>query len=149
MAKQRLDKAVLDAGLAPSRERAQALILGGHVTIDGQTERRASATVPAGAQVALREPDHPYVSRGALKLVKGLDAFAIDPTGRGVPRRRRLDRRLHRRAAAARRGARVRHRRGLRPARLGAASATRAWWSRAQNVRDMDLALVPEPPSWR
>ncbi|MEZ4365323.1 MAG: TlyA family RNA methyltransferase [Kofleriaceae bacterium] len=80
-AKARLDKALVELGLAPSRERAQALILAGQVTLDGEVERRASQPVPPGAQVALRVPDHPYVSRGALKLAKGLDAFAIDPTG--------------------------------------------------------------------
>jgi 23S rRNA (cytidine1920-2'-O)/16S rRNA (cytidine1409-2'-O)-methyltransferase len=79
--RERLDKLVVDRGLAPSRERAQALILAGKVTVGGEVVRKASTAVDAGAEVALREEDHPYVSRGALKLVKGLDSFAIDPTG--------------------------------------------------------------------
>jgi 23S rRNA (cytidine1920-2'-O)/16S rRNA (cytidine1409-2'-O)-methyltransferase len=145
MAKQRLDKAVLDAGLAPSRERAQALILGGHVTIDGQTERRASATVPAGAQVALREPDHPYVSRGALKLEKGLAAFAIDPAGRvcldvGASTGGFTDL-LLRRGAARVYAIDV----GYGQLDYKLRSDPRVVVIERTNVRDMDLALVPEP----
>jgi 23S rRNA (cytidine1920-2'-O)/16S rRNA (cytidine1409-2'-O)-methyltransferase len=79
--RERLDKVCVDRGLAPSRERAQALILAGKVTVGGEVVRKASTAIDAGAEVALREEDHPYVSRGALKLVKGLDAFAIDPAG--------------------------------------------------------------------
>ncbi|HVK74851.1 MAG TPA: TlyA family RNA methyltransferase [Kofleriaceae bacterium] len=79
--KDRLDKVLVDRGLAPTRARAQSLILAGKVTVDGAVVTKAGAPVAAGAEVALREDDHPYVSRGALKLVKGLDAFAIDPAG--------------------------------------------------------------------
>ena len=81
MARERLDKLVVDRGLAPTRARAQALILAGKVTVAGQVVTKAGTTVAADAEVALREDDHPYVSRGALKLVAALDAFAIDPTG--------------------------------------------------------------------
>jgi 23S rRNA (cytidine1920-2'-O)/16S rRNA (cytidine1409-2'-O)-methyltransferase len=79
MAKERLDQALVARGLAPSRERARALILAGKVLVDGQLTTKAGAPVAPGAAVTLREEDHPYVSRGALKLVKGLDAFGIDP----------------------------------------------------------------------
>lgn len=82
MARERLDKLVVDRGLAPTRARAQALILAGKVTVAGQVVTKAGTTVAADALVALREDDHPYVSRGALKLVAGLDAFAIAPTGK-------------------------------------------------------------------
>jgi 23S rRNA (cytidine1920-2'-O)/16S rRNA (cytidine1409-2'-O)-methyltransferase len=79
--RERLDKLVVDRGLAPTRARAQALILAGKVTVAGQVVSKAGTTVAADAEVALREDDHPYVSRGALKLVAALDAFAIDPAG--------------------------------------------------------------------
>ena len=78
----RLDKVLVDRGLAPSRERARALILAGKVTVAGQVVTKAGAPVAPTAEVLLREEDHPYVSRGALKLVKGLDAFGIDPAGK-------------------------------------------------------------------
>src|SRR5215212_3402397 len=81
MPRERLDKVLVDRGLAPSRERARALILAAKVTVAGQVVTKAGAPVDDGAEVALREDDHPYVSRGALKLVKGLDAFGIDPAG--------------------------------------------------------------------
>jgi 23S rRNA (cytidine1920-2'-O)/16S rRNA (cytidine1409-2'-O)-methyltransferase len=79
VARVRLDKLLVDRGLAPSRERARALILAGVVEVGGLPAQKAGAQVDAGASVTLREPDHPYVSRGALKLEKALDAFAIDP----------------------------------------------------------------------
>jgi len=80
--KTRLDMALVDRGLAPSRERARALILGGHVTIDGQVVSKAGAPVKPDARIELATPDHPYVGRGGVKLAGALDAFAIDPTGR-------------------------------------------------------------------
>ena len=78
----RLDVALVDRGLAPSRERARALILGGHVTIDGQVVSKAGAPVKPDARIELATPDHPYVGRGGVKLAGALDAFTIDPTGR-------------------------------------------------------------------
>ncbi len=80
--KTRLDVALVDRGLAPSRERARALILAGQVTIDGQPVSKAGAPVKPDARVELTVPDHPYVGRGGLKLAGALDAFAIDPRGR-------------------------------------------------------------------
>ena len=82
MAKQRLDVVLVDRGLAPSRERARALILAGQVTVDGQVVSKAGAPVARDAQVVLARPDHPYVGRGGLKLAGALDVFAIDPRGR-------------------------------------------------------------------
>jgi 23S rRNA (cytidine1920-2'-O)/16S rRNA (cytidine1409-2'-O)-methyltransferase len=81
-ARVRLDIALVDRGLAPSRERARALILAGQVTIDGQVVSKAGAPVKADALVALAAPDHPYVGRGGVKLAGALDAFALDPRGR-------------------------------------------------------------------
>jgi 23S rRNA (cytidine1920-2'-O)/16S rRNA (cytidine1409-2'-O)-methyltransferase len=77
--KLRLDQLLVDRGLAPSRERARALILAGDVSIDGQPATKAGTPVPPDANVALRTPDHPWVSRGGLKLVHALEVFGIDP----------------------------------------------------------------------
>ncbi len=79
--KTRLDQLLVDRGLAPSRERARALILAGDVTVDGQPAGKAGTAVSSDVQVTLRTPDHPWVGRGGLKLAHALDAFAIDPTG--------------------------------------------------------------------
>jgi 23S rRNA (cytidine1920-2'-O)/16S rRNA (cytidine1409-2'-O)-methyltransferase len=78
----RLDTALVDRGLAPSRERARALILAGQVTVDGQVVSKAGAPVKPGAAIALVVPDHPYVGRGGVKLAHALDVFRIDPAGR-------------------------------------------------------------------
>jgi 23S rRNA (cytidine1920-2'-O)/16S rRNA (cytidine1409-2'-O)-methyltransferase len=80
--KTRLDVLVVDRGLAPSRERARALILAGHVTVDGQVASKAGAPVSSDACVAVIAPDHPYVSRGGIKLAHALDAFGVLPAGR-------------------------------------------------------------------
>jgi len=81
-AKERLDIIVVERGLAPTRERARALILAGQVEVDGRIVSKAGAPVPLRAGVALRTPDHPYVSRGGIKLAHALDAFGVDPLGR-------------------------------------------------------------------
>jgi 23S rRNA (cytidine1920-2'-O)/16S rRNA (cytidine1409-2'-O)-methyltransferase len=73
---------MVDLGLAPSRERAHALILAGQVTVNGAVVSKAGAPVAADALVELATPDHPYVGRGGVKLAHALDAFAIDPRGR-------------------------------------------------------------------
>jgi 23S rRNA (cytidine1920-2'-O)/16S rRNA (cytidine1409-2'-O)-methyltransferase len=80
--RRRLDVEVAGRGLAPSRARAQALIIAGKVTVDGGVVTKAGSPVKADATIEIAEPDHPYASRGALKLEAALDAFAIDPTGR-------------------------------------------------------------------
>ena len=81
MARVRLDQLLVDRGLAPSRERAGALVMSGVVRVAGQPSGKPGSLVDVGAEVAVRGAEHPYVSRGGLKLVKGLDAFGIDPTG--------------------------------------------------------------------
>jgi len=80
--KARLDVIVVDRGLAPSRERARALILAGQVSVDGQVVSKAGTPVATDARVELETPDHPYVGRGGVKLAGALDAFGIDPAGR-------------------------------------------------------------------
>lgn len=78
----RLDQLVVERGLAPSRERARALILAGQVSVDGQPRTKAGTPIDATADVALIAPDHPYVGRGGLKLAHALDTFGIAVEGR-------------------------------------------------------------------
>jgi 23S rRNA (cytidine1920-2'-O)/16S rRNA (cytidine1409-2'-O)-methyltransferase len=78
----RLDTLLVERGLAPSRERARALILAGQVRVGEVRESKAGTLVAVESPIALDEPDHPYVGRGGLKLVHALDAFGLDVTGR-------------------------------------------------------------------
>ena len=78
----RLDAALVDRGLAASRERARACILAGQVRVNGQTVTKAGTPVAADADIRLDVPDHPYVGRGGLKLAHALDAFGIPADGR-------------------------------------------------------------------
>lgn len=80
----RLDVLLVERGLAASRERARALILAGQVRVNGAIESKAGHAVAADADIALVEPDHPYVGRGGVKLAHALDAFGIDPAGRAA-----------------------------------------------------------------
>jgi 23S rRNA (cytidine1920-2'-O)/16S rRNA (cytidine1409-2'-O)-methyltransferase len=82
MARVRLDVLLVARGLAPSRERARALILAGHVRVAGIEAAKAGTLVTEDAEIALARPDHPYVSRGGLKLVHALDVFHIAVEGR-------------------------------------------------------------------
>jgi 23S rRNA (cytidine1920-2'-O)/16S rRNA (cytidine1409-2'-O)-methyltransferase len=79
--KKRLDVVLTERGLAPSRARAQALILAGKVRLGGKVESKAGTQVEPNAPIEVIEPDHPWVSRGALKLVAALDEFEISPRG--------------------------------------------------------------------
>jgi len=78
--RERLDLALVARGLAPSRARAQALLKAGKVLVNGAAVSKASQTISAADALRLSEPDHPWVSRAALKLVAGLDhfGFAVD-----------------------------------------------------------------------
>ena len=80
--KRRLDLLLVDRGLAPSRERAQALILSGVVQVNGQPAGKAGTAIADDAQISLRQADHPYVGRGGLKLAHALDTFGISAEGR-------------------------------------------------------------------
>jgi 23S rRNA (cytidine1920-2'-O)/16S rRNA (cytidine1409-2'-O)-methyltransferase len=82
MTKRRLDVLLVERGLAPSRERAQALILSGVVTVNGQPAGKAGTAIADDAEIALRGADHPYVGRGGLKLAHALDTFGIPIDGR-------------------------------------------------------------------
>jgi 23S rRNA (cytidine1920-2'-O)/16S rRNA (cytidine1409-2'-O)-methyltransferase len=79
--KQRLDVVMTERGLAPSRNRAQALVIAGKVRVEGEVESKAGTQIAPDAKIEIATPDHPYVSRGALKLVAALDAFDISPEG--------------------------------------------------------------------
>jgi 23S rRNA (cytidine1920-2'-O)/16S rRNA (cytidine1409-2'-O)-methyltransferase len=76
--KLRLDKLLVDRGLAASRERAQALILAGKVLVKDQKLDKAGAQVEADAVVRLLGEDLKYVSRGGLKLERALEHWHID-----------------------------------------------------------------------
>jgi 23S rRNA (cytidine1920-2'-O)/16S rRNA (cytidine1409-2'-O)-methyltransferase len=81
MPKRRLDQLLFDRGLVPSRERARALILAGHVNVNGAPALKAGTFVDVEAELTLRAADHPWVGRGGIKLAHALDAFGIDPSG--------------------------------------------------------------------
>lgn len=80
--KQRLDKLMVERGLVPSREKAQALIMAGQVVVGDHAAEKAGQQVQPEVEIRIKGAVLPYVSRGGLKLEKGLDAFGIDPTGR-------------------------------------------------------------------
>jgi 23S rRNA (cytidine1920-2'-O)/16S rRNA (cytidine1409-2'-O)-methyltransferase len=82
MPRARLDQLVVERGLAPSRERARALILAGQVTVDDRPVTKAGTAIDDHATVALVAPDHPYAGRGGLKLAHALDTFQIEVRGR-------------------------------------------------------------------
>jgi 23S rRNA (cytidine1920-2'-O)/16S rRNA (cytidine1409-2'-O)-methyltransferase len=146
MARERLDKLLVDRGLVASRERARALVMSGAVLVRGQPETKPGTLLDAGVVITLREQDHPYVSRGALKLIKGLDAFGIDPSGKialdiGASTGGFTDVLLHRGAA--------------RVYAIDVGYGQLAWSLRQdprvvvlerQNVRNIELALVPDEP---
>ncbi|MFC3442400.1 TlyA family RNA methyltransferase [Sphingobium rhizovicinum] len=81
MAKLRADQLLVDNGLAESRARAQALILAGLVYLGDKKVEKAGQQVPSDADLDVRGRDHPWVSRGGIKLAHGIEAFAIDVTG--------------------------------------------------------------------
>jgi 23S rRNA (cytidine1920-2'-O)/16S rRNA (cytidine1409-2'-O)-methyltransferase len=82
LVKLRLDKLLVERGLAASRERAQALILAGKVLVDDQKIEKAGAQVAAKVSIRLLGDDLKYVSRGGLKLERALDHWQIDVAGK-------------------------------------------------------------------
>ncbi|NIJ42590.1 23S rRNA (cytidine1920-2'-O)/16S rRNA (cytidine1409-2'-O)-methyltransferase [Parvibaculum indicum] len=78
----RLDQALVERGLAPSRARAQGAIRAGHVSVNGRTVVKPAAQALPSDEIDLSGLEHPYVSRAALKLVHGLDRFAVAVAGR-------------------------------------------------------------------
>jgi 23S rRNA (cytidine1920-2'-O)/16S rRNA (cytidine1409-2'-O)-methyltransferase len=78
----RLDKLLVERGLTPSRERAQALILAGKVLVNEQKIEKAGASIDADSNVRLLGADLRYVSRGGLKLEKALEHWQINLEGK-------------------------------------------------------------------
>jgi len=81
MAKVRADQLLVDSGLAESRARAQALILAGLVFLGERKIDKAGQQVPDDAALEVKGRDHPWVSRGGIKLAHAIDHFALDVTG--------------------------------------------------------------------
>jgi 23S rRNA (cytidine1920-2'-O)/16S rRNA (cytidine1409-2'-O)-methyltransferase len=80
--KTRLDRLLVDRGLAESRERAQAMILAGHVLVDEQRMEKCGAPVTENAEVRLLAQPAKYVSRGGVKLEGALEHFRIVTEGK-------------------------------------------------------------------
>src|SRR5688572_19885539 len=81
MTKSRADQLLVDRGLAESRARAQALILAGLVFSGERKIDKAGQSLAGDAPLEVRGKDHPWVSRGGIKLAHGLDHFGWDVTG--------------------------------------------------------------------
>ncbi len=79
--KRRLDQLLVDRGLVESRTRAQALVMAGLVFSGERRLDKAGQQVAEDMALEVRGQDHPWVSRGGLKLAHALQAFAIDPAG--------------------------------------------------------------------
>ncbi len=82
MARLRADQLLLARGLAESRARAQALILAGKVLSGTRRVEKSGQLLADDAPLALRGEDHPWVSRGGVKLAHALDHFGLSPSGR-------------------------------------------------------------------
>src|SRR5438874_6979518 len=80
-AKRRADQLLVAQGLAESRAKAQALILAGLVSAGGRRIDKPGTALAEDTELALAGRDHPWVSRGGVKLAAALDHFALDPSG--------------------------------------------------------------------
>lgn len=78
----RLDALLVQRGLVESREKARALILAGKVAIGGHPSLKAGSLVATDVDIRVELPEHPWVSRGGIKLAHALDTFQIDVAGR-------------------------------------------------------------------
>jgi len=81
MKKARLDRLLLLRNLAPTRQKAQALIAAGQIYVEERLADKAGSLFAEDCRIAVKGNDCPYVSRGGLKLAGGLDYFNIDPSG--------------------------------------------------------------------
>jgi 23S rRNA (cytidine1920-2'-O)/16S rRNA (cytidine1409-2'-O)-methyltransferase len=81
MAKQRIDQLLVARGLAESRARAQALVMAGLVFAGDRKVDKSGQQVPEDAEIVVKGRDHPWVSRGGVKLAHALDHFGLDPSG--------------------------------------------------------------------
>jgi len=76
----RLDRLLVERGLAPTRQKAQALIGAGQVRVQEQTVDKAGTMVATDCSLEVAGRDHPYVSRGGVKLAAALDVFPVNPS---------------------------------------------------------------------
>ncbi len=76
-----LDQLLVERGLAESRSRAQSLIMSGKVFSGESRLDKPGQSLAADTEIELRSPDHPWVSRGGVKLARALEEFSIDPKG--------------------------------------------------------------------
>jgi len=79
MAKQRIDQLLVTRGLAESRARAQALVMAGLVYVRDRKIDKSGQQVPEDEDISVKGRDHPWVSRGGIKLAHALDRFGLDP----------------------------------------------------------------------
>ncbi|MGB5985170.1 MAG: TlyA family RNA methyltransferase [Desulfobacterales bacterium] len=77
-ARQRLDHLLVQRGLVPSRQQAQALILAGKVRVEGQPVSKAGQQIAVDAELAVAQPEHSYASRGGIKLAEALERFDLE-----------------------------------------------------------------------
>lgn len=82
MTKIRIDLLLVNRGLAPSRARAQGLIMSGNVLVSDVPVTKPGHLVAEDAPIRVRGQDHPYVSRGGIKLAEALDRFCVDAAGK-------------------------------------------------------------------
>jgi 23S rRNA (cytidine1920-2'-O)/16S rRNA (cytidine1409-2'-O)-methyltransferase len=80
--RRRLDQLLVERGLADSRSRARSLIEAGQVRLGTAIETKPARLVTGDAELSLDGTDHPWVSRGGIKLAAAFDRFGIDPAGR-------------------------------------------------------------------
>ena len=81
MAKQRIDQLLVSRGLAESRARAQALIMAGLVYVETRKVDKSGQQVAEDAEITVKGRDHPWVSRGGIKLSAAIEHFGLDPAG--------------------------------------------------------------------
>jgi 23S rRNA (cytidine1920-2'-O)/16S rRNA (cytidine1409-2'-O)-methyltransferase len=81
MSKIRIDQLLVERGLAESRTRAQALVMAGHVVLADRKIDKAGQMVPEDAEIMVKGQDHPWVSRGGIKLAHAFEHFGIDVHG--------------------------------------------------------------------
>jgi 23S rRNA (cytidine1920-2'-O)/16S rRNA (cytidine1409-2'-O)-methyltransferase len=79
--RRRVDQLLVERGLAENRSRAQALVMAGLVWSGDVRLDKSGQSIPADTPIRVKGRDHPWVSRGGVKLAHALDAFNIDPAG--------------------------------------------------------------------
>ena len=79
--KVRIDQLLVERGLAESRTRAQALVMAGHVMLGDKKADKPGLQVAEDAEISVKGQDHPWVSRGGIKLAHAFEHFGIDVTG--------------------------------------------------------------------